>query len=204
VAAGAAAGRAYAAGHAFLVAAKPAEAFALFGRAAERADAAVDAHAECARPEPAALAALDRLASSAAVWRGVAHAQAAAAEAAAVGAVTGGVGDLDLEASGDGGGGPARESGDGAVEAGSAAPPITYLADGPAVLGEWASFAPPGGLPRLAPLPPRLKAVPVRPFVLDLAFDGVVAPDLSHRLPDGGRGGGEGGGALSKLFSWRR
>jgi trimeric autotransporter adhesin len=199
-AAGAAAGRAYAAGHAFLAARKPADAFALFGRAVDRADAAVDAHAECARPDAGATAALDALATAAGVWRGVAHAQAAAAEAAALGAVTGRVSGLEISADG-------AASGDGGQAA--LPPPPTFLSDGPttASLSEWASFAPPGGPPRLAPLPPRLEAVPVRPFVLDLAFDGVVAPDLSHRVAAGGAGGGaggDGGGTFAKLFSWRR
>lgn len=199
--AGAAAGRAYAAGHAFLAARKPAEAMALFGRAGERAAAAVDAHAECARPDAAAVAGLGALGQAAATWRGVAHAQAAAAEAAALGDVTGGVGGLDLAggASGDGGGG----SGDGDGGGGAEAPPPAWLTDGPAVLSQWASFAPPGGPPRLAPLPPRLLPVPVRPFVLDLAFDGIVPPDLSHRLPAGGAGGGGAkGGVVGRLFGW--
>ena len=201
--AGAAAGRAYAAGHAFLAARKPVEAMALFGRAGERAGAAVDAHADCARPDPAAVAGLERLGAVAGVWRGVAHAQAAAAEAATLGAVMGRVSGLQLAtpAGGDGGDLSAAPSG----------PPPVYLTDGPAALGEWASFADGGGsggggggaAPRLAPLPPRLQAVPVRPFVLDLAFDGIVPPDLSHRVPGGGSGGkAGGGGVVAKLFGW--
>ena len=196
--AGAAAGRAYAAGHAFLAARKPAEAMALFGRAGERVEAAIDAHAECARPDAAAVAGLEALAASARLWRGVAHAQAAAAEAASLTAVTGRVGGLEL-ASGDGG------SGDGGASTTTSAPPPVYLTDGPAALASWTSFAPPGSAqpPRLAPLPPRLQAVPVRPFVLDLAFDGIVAPDLSHRLPaGGGGGGGKVGGVVGRLFGW--
>ena len=67
-------------------------------------------------------------------------------------------------------------------------------------LDEWASCAP----TRIAPIPPRLEIVPVRPFVLDVAFDGVVPPDVSKRAAAGGGGrrasasrGSSAGGASS-------
>ena len=78
---------------------------------------------------------------------------------------------------------------------------VTFLAGG---LDEWQSFASggPGDAPRLAPLPPRPQLVPVRPFVLDIAFDGIAPPDLGARVPKEAAAGTF--GAVTKLFSWRR
>ena len=69
----------------------------------------------------------------------------------------------------------------------------------------------PGNAPRLAPVPPHPDLVPVRPLVLDLAFEaGVPCPDVGHRAPKGGAAGGVAAAAsaataaASRLFNWGR
>ena len=166
------------------------DAAALFDRAADRAAAAVDAAADCARPDTAALADLDALTDKAAAWRCVAAAQAAARAGRALRDARGGVAALGLRK---------RPSGEGDGNDGGA--PATYLAD---ALDSWESFASggPGGAPRVAPVPPRPELVPVRPLVLDLAFDaGVPCPDVSHRAAKDAAGGGSVSAAASAAAS---
>ena len=171
--------RAFWAARAFLAAGKHGLAAALFDRAAQRAGEAAEAHADTARPDAAALESLDALADACAAWRCVAVADAAAVAGRAAAEAVGGVAAISLA-------GGARDA--------ASAPPTRFLAD---TLYDWESFASggPANAPRLAPVPPRPEAVPVRPFVLDLAYDSVPLPAFPHRLP----APGEGAGLLGKL-----
>ena len=187
-AAAARAHRCFWAARALLATGKCGDAAALFDRTADRAAAAVDAAADCARPDTAPLADLDALTDKAAAWRCVAAAQAASRAGRALRDARGGVAALDLRK---------RPSGDG--DDGGA--PTTYLAD---ALDSWESFASGGpvGAPRVAPMPPRPELVPVRPLVLDLAFDaGVPCPDVSHRAAKDAVGGGSVSAAASAAAS---
>ena len=65
-------------------------------------------------------------------------------------------------------------------------------------LGSWKSYAGDESEPaRLAPIPPRLQAIPVRPFLLDSALNYIEPPDLSHRIPKQ-----EKKSTIGRLFGW--
>lgn len=56
-----------------------------------------------------------------------------------------------------------------------------YLADN---LDSWEPFISTGGKGvRIVRIPPALYSMPVKPMVLDTAFNHITAPDLSQRLP---------------------
>jgi hypothetical protein len=62
---------------------------------------------------------------------------------------------------------------------GAASMTKTYLLDDPRC---WESFVGVGlKAPRVAPVPPGLAQIPIRPLVLDSASEYVVFPSLSHR-----------------------
>lgn len=199
--------RTFWAARAFLVSRRCADAMALLDRARERAEAAAEAHEECSRPDRGAVSSLRSLAENACPgWRAVAHAEAAARTARGVRAAGAKVAGLKVAAAAGGGGGGGggkkkkRVSGeddddDGDEEEvegqGKKRP---FLMD---KLDEWASCAP----NRIAPIPPRLETVPVRPFVLDVAFDGVVPPDVSRRVGKAARVGSEGASSRASAAS---
>lgn len=172
--------RTFWAARAFLASRRCPDAMALLDRARERARAAAEAHEECSRPDGAAISALRSLAEDACPgWRAVAHAEAATKTARGVRAAGAKVAGLKVAS-----GKKKRrsedddEDGDDEEEEEQRqqrAPKRPFLMDR---LDDWASCAP----ARIAPIPPRLETVPVRPFVLDLAFDGVVPPDISRRV----------------------
>ena len=201
----AAARRTFWAARAFLAARRCPDAMALLDRARERAEAAAEAHEECSCPDGAAVSSLRSLAEDACPgWRAVAHAEAAARTARGVRAAGNKVAGLKVASAAG-----KKQKKRGASEDGNddgddddeeedvQEQKRPFLMDR---LDEWASCAP----TRIAPIPPRLEIVPVRPFVLDVAFDGVVPPDVSKRAAAGGGGrrasasrGSSAGGASS-------
>ena len=184
--------RTFWAARAFLASRRCPDAMALLDRARERAEAAAEAHEECSRPDAAAVLSLRSLAEDACPgWKAVAHAEAAARSARGVRAAGSEVAGLKVAgkkkkkrkggaASDDDDDDEEEEDDDGEEEEREQKRP--FLMDR---LDEWASCAP----NRIAPIPPRLETVPVRPFVLDVAFDGVVPPDVSKRVGKAARGG---------------
>ena len=153
---------------------------ALLDRARERAEAAAEAHEECSRPDGAAVLSLRSLAEEACPgWKAVAHAEAAARTARGVRAAGNKVAGLKVAAGKKKRRG-ASEDDDDDDDDGDEEDEQEQEQKRPFLmdrLDEWASCAP----TRIAPIPPRLEIVPVRPFVLDVAFDGVVPPDVSKR-----------------------
>lgn len=195
----AAARRTFWAARAFLASRRCADAMALLDRARERAEAAAEAHEECSRPDGAAVLSLRSLAGEACPgWKAVAHAEAAARTARGVRAAGDKVAGLKVAAAGAGKNKKRRgasedddDNDDGDDEEDEQEPKRPFLMDR---LDDWASCAAPA---RIAPIPARLEVVPVRPFVLDVAFDGVVPPDVSKRAAAGGGGRQQRGGASS-------
>lgn len=186
--------RTFWAARAFLASRRCPDAMALLDRARERAEAAAEAHEECSRPDNAAVLSLRSLAEDACPgWKAVAHAEAAARTARGVRAAGNKVAGLKVAgkrskrrgAGEDGGDDDDEKEDDEEEEEQEREQKRPFLMDR---LDEWASCAP----TRIAPIPPRLETVPVRPFVLDVAFDGVVPPDVSKRVgrQKAARGGG--------------
>lgn len=65
-------------------------------------------------------------------------------------------------------------------------------------LDAWKSYAGGEGLsPRLAPIPPRLQPVAMRPILLDCALAYIKPPDLSHRFPKE-----DAKSTIGRLFGW--
>lgn len=157
----------------YLTDAKPREARALFSRAEERAAEALTQHEDCARPNAAAIKALEELKLRAGAWGIVAHARALAADEQ----VAQDIKDMKL------------------AEDGIRDIPVKYLLDD---LESWTSYAGSETEPaRLAPLPPRLQPIAARPFLLDCALNYIKPPDLSHRLPKE-----EKKSTIGRLFGW--
>lgn len=184
VGADASARRTFWAARTFLASRRCADAMALLDRARQRAEAAAEAHEECSRPDRGAISSLRSLAEDACPgWRAVAHAEAAARTARGIRAAGAKVAGLKVAAGGGGGSGKKKrrvsggddDDDDGDDDEEEREKKRPFLMER---LDEWASCAP----IRIAPIPPRLEIVPVRPFVLDVAFDGVVPPDVSRRV----------------------
>ena len=67
-------------------------------------------------------------------------------------------------------------------------------------LSSWESFAGQNGKNvRIVPVPPRLRSMPVRPFMLDAALIGIQQPNLDHRTKKA-----EKASTFSRLFGWGR
>lgn len=65
-------------------------------------------------------------------------------------------------------------------------------------LDSWKSYAGDEAEPaRLAPIPPRLQLIPVRPFLLDNALNYIEPPDLEQRIPKQ-----EKKSTIGRLFGW--
>jgi len=72
---------------------------------------------------------------------------------------------------------------------------VKYLMDD---LDSWKSYAGGDGEPpQLAPIPPRMHPIPVRPFLLDCALNYIQPPDLSARIPKQ-----EKKSAIGRIFGW--
>lgn len=73
--------------------------------------------------------------------------------------------------------------------------PDKYLLDD---LDSWVSYAGDESQPpKLAPIPPRLQLIPVRPFLLDDALSYIKPPDFSSRIPKQ-----EKKSTIGRIFGW--
>eukprot|EP00884_Botryococcus_braunii_P007323 jgi/Botrbrau1/16592/Bobra.0068s0022.1 len=143
---------------AYLAAGRASEAYAVFDRGVERAQAARDKQEECAHPDPEALTLLDTLEERSLAWKGIAHVEVVAEE--------------QREAANAGDRLQSLQLSD------SDATEVAYLMD---KLEEWASFAGVSSQRRLCAVPPRPAPLPVRPFILDAALSYIRQPPLDHR-----------------------
>ncbi|KAF5843512.1 hypothetical protein DUNSADRAFT_14428 [Dunaliella salina] len=162
------ASRCYYVAHSLLGSQKPLEAFALFGRAAERAQ---ECSQESLPSTPVAeltahvmsMQDLASLAQSAQAFKAVAHAEAASISAGEKDKVTTGVEKLALEQ--------------------QAAAAASSLVDAPDTFESFAGSTTGSKAPaRIYKFPYPMQAIPMRPIMLDTASAYLEYPDLSHRV----------------------
>ncbi|KAL4457792.1 hypothetical protein ABPG75_012657 [Micractinium tetrahymenae] len=173
--------------HSYLAADKLAEAAGLFDRTLKRCKQAASKYEDCAKPDPAAAADLDRLREAAAAWGAVAAAEQRAGELRDKAAAQKGLEGMSLEGEAEGKKRSREEA---------------FLSE---QLDAFESFVGSGkGNARICRVPPPLRTVPVRPIFLDTALNYIQAPDLSHRLP-AKQAAPAGQGTFSRLFGgWGR
>uniref|UniRef100_A0A7S3VUP0 Signal recognition particle subunit SRP68 n=1 Tax=Dunaliella tertiolecta TaxID=3047 RepID=A0A7S3VUP0_DUNTE len=180
------ASRCYYVAHSLLGSQKPLEAFALFGRAAERAQecsqeslpstpvAELTAHVMSTQD-------MASLAQSAQAYKAVAHAEAASISAGEKDKVTTGVEKLALEQ--------------------QAAAAASSLVDAPDMFESFAGSTTGNKAPaRIYKFPFPMQAIPMRPIMLDTASAYLEYPDLSHRV--GRAESQKNTGVLKSLTSW--
>ncbi|GMH45838.1 hypothetical protein BSKO_13801 [Bryopsis sp. KO-2023] len=164
------AARCYYVAHSFFVADKHEEAHALFERCLQRADKAIALHEELEEVEHGMIAEMELIKQKAAAFRCAARAECAARTLREERTVTSQMGALNFKTD------PSQKK---AVE------PTKYLADN---LDTWEPFIGTGGKgARIFRIPPPLDSMPIRPVVLDTAFNHITPPDLSSRLPTKGQ-----------------
>ncbi|GAQ90361.1 signal recognition particle subunit SRP68 [Klebsormidium nitens] len=147
-------------------AAKFAEAYVLFKRAAEQAQSASEAYRKVKRPDERDVADAQDVLSRARTQRSLVHARGCAEAARSEEAVQKGVKKLDLR--------------DAAVkDKGERKPTLLEALDEyvPAIGAANSKEA-----PRIAEIPPAFQAVPCRPIVLDTALNAITFPSLEHKV----------------------
>lgn len=169
------AGRCYYTAHTHMAGSKVAVAHALFDRTVHLCTVAIARQKDCDPVDQGEVASLQALSLKAAAFKVASHAAAVASERRLAGSVE----QMSL------------------TEGQAGSDPVAYMVDALTACRSFAGGH--GSEPRIAPIIPAPRAIPVRPIVLDIAQDYVSEPDLTHRLEKAPAAKSLG----SRLFGWK-